>query len=84
MDEEIMTGAEGEMPEAPKEETSPLADVTEAVAKAEGEITSGAKTKDEAIDELIATLQGMKEGGAENIMGGMGGGDFKLPEPEEE
>lgn len=72
--------------EAPVEgKASPLAEVAELVATAEMAITDGSKTKNEAIDELVASLEGMKDKGAEpKVMGGMGADEaFPLPEPEE-
>lgn len=82
MDDEIKDEMKEEMPEPKKEEkASPLADVHQMVTDAEASIESGEKTKNEVIDELVASLQGMKEG--ENPMGGLGEDtSFELPEEE--
>ena len=61
------------------EEASPLKDVHTLLVDLEQRIEDGSITKDEAIDEIIASLEGMK---GEELKGL--GGEEKFPLPEEE
>lgn len=81
MDEEQVTTEETvETPEM--EEATPLADVHQMVTEAETAIQAGEKSKNEAIDELITSLQGMKEEAGEMMGGLVEDETFELPEEE--
>lgn len=80
-EEKNIPEAEEEMNE---EKSTFKEELTEAIDTVSAKVESGELTKDEAIDELIGSLEEMKSTKGEKL-GGLGDDTgFKLPEEEEE